>query len=78
MKLADLNTGASQLRDAIESLRQAWSDAGEHWNDANRRNFEEQHLRPLANSLAQAFPAIDQLAQVLNLAGRECGPWDSD
>ena len=26
MKIADLNTGAGQLRDAIESLRQARSD----------------------------------------------------
>ena len=76
MRIADLNTGASQLRDAIDSLRQAWADAGTHWNDANSRNFEEQHLRPLASDLASAFPAIEQLASVLAQAGRECGPWD--
>jgi hypothetical protein len=76
MKIADLNTGAGQLRDAIESLRQAWSDVAAHWNDANSRNFEEHHLRPLASDLASAFPAIDQLASILNQAGRECGPWE--
>jgi len=76
MKIADLGTGAGQLRDAIESLRQAWSDTREHWNDANSLNFEEHHLRPLASNLAAAFPAIDQLASILNQAGRECGPWE--
>jgi hypothetical protein len=76
MKIADLNTGAGQLRDAIENLRQAWGQAREFWNDANSQNFEEQHLRPLAADLAAAFPAIDQLASILNQAGRECGPWE--
>jgi hypothetical protein len=76
MKIADLNTGAGQLRDAFETLRQAWSDTRTYWNDANSLNFEERHLRPLASDLASAFPAIDQLASILNQAGRECGPWD--
>lgn len=75
MRIADLNTGASQLRDAIESLRQAWSDACDHWHDDNTRNFEENHLRPLTSDLASAFPAIDQLASVLAQAERDCGPW---
>jgi len=76
MKIADMNTGTGQLRDAIETLRQAWGDTHADWNDANSRNFEEQHLRPLASDLASAFPAIDQLASLLNQAGRECGPWE--
>ena len=78
MKLADLNTGMSQLREAMESLRQSWHDVGVHWNDANRRNFEEQHLLPLSIALTTAFPAIDQMAQLLNQAGRDCAPWDGD
>ncbi|HEY3967050.1 MAG TPA: hypothetical protein VGM05_20980 [Planctomycetaceae bacterium] len=76
MRIADLNTGASQLRDAIESLRHAWSDVGAHWNDSNSQDFAENHLRPLASDLASTFPAIDQLAAVLAQAGRECGPAD--
>ncbi|MBI3865109.1 MAG: hypothetical protein HY290_24815 [Planctomycetia bacterium] len=75
MRIADLNTGAAQLRDALDGLRQAWSDASPHWNDANSRNFEESHLRPLASDMASAFPAIDQLATVLAQAERACGPW---
>jgi hypothetical protein len=76
MKLADLNTGAGQLRDAFENLRQAWSDTREHWNDDNRRRFEDDHLQPLSSALSLVFPAIEQLAQVVHQAGRECGPWD--
>ena len=75
MRIADLNTGASQLRGALESLQRAWSDTCEHWDDANSRNFEENHLRPLGSDLASTFPAIDQLASVLAQAERECGPW---
>jgi hypothetical protein len=78
VRIADLTTGAGQLRDAIETLRQAWSTTSQDWHDANSRNFEENHLRPLASDLASAFPAIDQLASVLNQAGRECGPEDGN
>jgi hypothetical protein len=74
MKIADLNTGTGQLRDALDLLQRAWSDARQKWNDANARNIEENHLRPLASELAAAFPAIEQLAAVLDKAGRECGP----
>lgn len=74
MKIADLNTGTGQLRDAMDVLQRAWSDARQKWNDANARNIEENHLRPLGSDLAAAFPAIDQLAAVLEKAGRECGP----
>lgn len=74
MKIADLNTGTGQLRDALDVLQRAWADVREKWNDANARNIEENHLRPLAGELAAAFPAIDQLAALLDKAGRECGP----
>ncbi len=75
MRIADLNTGAGQLRDAIETLRHSWSETREHWHDDNSRHFEENHLRPLASDLASAFPAIDQLAAILAQAERDCGPW---
>jgi len=74
MKIADLNTGAGQLRDAIDVLQRAWSDARQQWNDANARNIGDNHLQPLCRELAPAFPAIEQLAAILDQAGRECGP----
>jgi len=75
MRIADLNTGAAQLREALESLHRAWGEARLHWNDANSRHLEDNQLRALDSELASAFPAIDQLAGVLMQAERECGPW---
>ncbi len=75
MKIADLTTGVSQLRDAVESLQRAWSLTQEHWSDDNSRSLEENHLRPIASEVAAAFPVIHQLAAVLAQAERECGPW---
>ena len=74
MKIADLNTGMAQLREALDVLERAWFEVREKWDDANSRNIEENHLRPLGSDLASALPAIEQLAAVLDKAGRECGP----
>ena len=75
MKIADLSTGASQLRDALEQLQLAWSDTKEHWQDANSLHLEEHHLKPLAVALAASHPVILHLASVLAQAERDCGPW---
>ena len=74
MRIADLTTGTTQLRDALDMLQRAWLDTREKWNDANAQNVEENHLTPLGRDLASAFPAIEQLAAALDKAGRECGP----
>lgn len=74
MRIADLTTGLSRLRDAHDALRRAWAEASDDWQDANSRNIEENHLQPLANELAAAFPAIQQLQGVFAQAERECGP----
>ena len=75
MKKADLTTGVSQLRDALEQLQRAWWNARESWRDENSRNIEENHLQPLGSEVASAFPIIHQFAAVLAQAERECGPW---
>lgn len=75
MRIADLTTGAAQLRDALETLQIAWSETRDSWNDANSRNLEEQHLKPLATEVAASYPVILHLSSVLAQAERECGPW---
>lgn len=75
MRIADLTTGASQLRDAHENLQIAWTATQELWNDGNSRNLEEQYLKPLAMEVAAAHPVILHLSSVLAQAERECGPW---
>lgn len=75
MRIADLTTGASQLRDALETLQIAWATTRESWNDGNSRNLEEQHLQPIAVEVAASYPVILHLSSVLAQAERECGPW---
>lgn len=77
MRIADLNTPLSQLRNAHEELRRSWAIVRQEWNDGNSQEMEENHLQPLNGKLLLAFQAIDQLKSVLDQAGRECGPWDS-
>ncbi len=75
MRIADLTTGASQLRDALETLQIAWGTTTESWHDSSSRNLEEQHLQPLAVEVAAAYPVILHLSSVLAQAERDCGPW---
>ncbi len=75
MRIADLNSGTGQLREALETLQIAWDTTKDYWKDANARNIEEQHLTPLAVDVTAAFPVIMNLSSVLAQAERECGPW---
>ena len=76
MRIADLTTGVSQLREALEQLQRTWSDTQQHWRDENSRHLEENHLQPLAREVAAAYPVIHELAVVLAQAERECRPWE--
>lgn len=76
MRIADLTTGSSQLRDALETVQLAWSNTQEQWQDASSRNLDEHHIKPLATAVAAAHPVILHLASVLAQAERECGPWE--
>jgi hypothetical protein len=76
MKVADVTTGVSQLRDALEQLQRTWADTREHWRDENSRLLEENHLQPLVREATAAYPVIHELAAVLAQAERECRPWN--
>jgi hypothetical protein len=76
MRIADLTTGETQLRDAFEQLQRTWSDTKPQWRDDNSRNLEENHLQPLAREVAAAYPVIHELAVVLAQAERDCRPWE--
>jgi hypothetical protein len=74
MRIASLDSGRDQLRDAGETLERAWADTCEVWKDANARNVEENHLAPLHVELVKMLSAIQLLDDVLKQAGRECEP----
>ena len=64
MRIADLNTGTGQLREALETLQIAWGTTRDYWKDSNARNIEEQHLTPLAIEVTAAFPVIMNLTEM--------------
>ena len=75
MKIADLTSGGARLRDTTDVLLAAWADSCETWRDANSRNLEENHLKPLADDVTAALAAIRHLSEVLAAAQRECESW---
>lgn len=71
MNVGNLQSGSGRLQEALEELQFAWAAAAEVWNDANSRNFEEQHLRTIQEEVNAALPAVAHLVQVLQAARRE-------
>ena len=72
MKMCDLNTGAIRLTRSAKKLRDHWLEAKDHWNDQNSREFEKNHLAPLAPEITMTLAAVQRLAEVLEQAEREC------
>lgn len=75
MRVADLNSGAAKLLDAVDVLTLNWNDAKEFWRDENARNLEENYLRPIGEEVSAALTAIHRLAEVIDRAQRECESW---
>lgn len=74
MRIASLDAGRDQLREAGEVLERVWDETREVWRDANSRNIEENHLAPLHNELVKMLSAIQQLDDILKHSTRECEP----
>lgn len=70
--LCDLSSPSARLRDALDILAARWTDTRDGWDDANSRNLEESHLRPLGNDAMAALAAASHLADVIDSAQREC------
>ena len=64
--------GAVKLTHALKNLRLKWEHAQEYWSDGVRRNFEEQHLRPLEERVQVATKGMQDLSEVLAQMRREC------
>jgi hypothetical protein len=72
MALTDLATPAARIHSALEKLQLAWVNVSEHWNDSNSRNFEEEHLFPLAMSVKIALDAVGRMDETLRQAEQNC------
>lgn len=71
MKFSNLQSGSGRLHESAERLRLRWQTLREVWQDANAVRFEEEQLKPLADALQIAFPAIAQMSTAMQLMERE-------
>jgi uncharacterized protein YecT (DUF1311 family) len=72
MKHWDLDTGAAQLRDALQDLERAWLVVSEAWSDDISRQFSEHHLDPIVPASKMALDATARMNQLLRRAQTEC------
>ena len=72
MAQADFTGETAKMRAALETLLAAWDATEIHWNDKARKQFEENHLRPIVPQTKLTLDAADLLADVLRQAVREC------
>ncbi|MFG0333933.1 MAG: hypothetical protein ACF8TS_11270 [Maioricimonas sp. JB049] len=71
MRPGSFQSGSGHLQEAMEKLQRRWADVCEHWDDANRREFEDNHLTPLLREASALLPAIGQISETVAAAVRE-------
>lgn len=69
-----VHEGRGQLAKAMKDLSQRWLEARGQWNDAQSKQFEEQHLMAIEADLRNAVGAMDQMASLLSQIQRDCRP----
>jgi hypothetical protein len=68
-----LSTGRAKLFNAHKSLRTRWERLHDVWNDAVRRDFDENVWKVLDDQAQTTLRATDRLDQVLGQLFRDCG-----
>jgi len=71
MTTCNLQDGLGQLSHALGDLNEAQAAVQEQWNDDNRRQFEETHLRPIAPQVQRLIAAAQSLMTTVAKAIRE-------
>ncbi len=72
MRPWDLNTGAAQLRDAMDDLQIAWQQTSDTWRDQVSEKFCETHLEPIGPAMKRTLDAVARMQQLVNQIQREC------
>jgi hypothetical protein len=67
-----LNTGWTELNNALKELRLQWEETKAVWTDRVCQDFEEHHWNPLEAQVVATLRAMDRLAPVLTKAKQEC------
>ena len=72
MRICDMNTGAMLLTKAAKRLKTQWELTQPFWHDQNAAEFDRDLLQPLAPQLTLTLARIQQMAQLLQQAERDC------
>lgn len=73
-----LDAGRAMLHSALQTLQIHWDNTDPHWQDVMREQFSREVREPLAQQVAVALEAIDQLQVVLDQMRRDCEADDHD
>ena len=58
---------------AMKELMLRWQETRGSWDDARAEQFEKMYIEMLQNDIRTAANAMDQIANVLHAARRDCG-----
>jgi hypothetical protein len=64
--------GRAKLLGIMKDLMVKWDQTTDEWNDPVSREIETRYLEPLDRSVRNAMGAMEQMAQLLERAKREC------
>ncbi len=69
----NLNTGWTELNNALKTLGECWEETKTHWDDAVRKDFEEHFWDPLELQVKATLRGIERLTPVLLKMQIDCG-----
>lgn len=72
MRICDLNSGLGQLSHAFSQLKDRLADSKADWDDASRRQFEQNHLAEIPARMQLLVAAVQRLNEVLEKAEKDC------
>jgi hypothetical protein len=72
MRVCDLNSGLGQLSNAFSQLRDRLAATKSEWDDATRKQFEEEHLNEIPGRMQLLVAAVQRLGEVLDRAEKDC------
>jgi hypothetical protein len=70
--MSELRASATRLQKSAHWLGQRWADTSQTWQDQVSREFAEEFLWPIMPQIKLSLAAIQEMADVLDKAQREC------
>ena len=67
-----MHEGKARLSKSMKELLMRWNETKSHWRDSSAHAFESRFLTPMDQDSKQAVSAMEQMAQILQQAKRDC------